>query len=141
MQKEATRAVIGFACDAGVTRNKGRPGAAQGPDALRIALTNLAAPENHRPFTDLGDIAVSDDDLEAGQEKLADHLSAALTVHDRIIVLGGGHETAFGSFSGIRKAHPNQKIGIINLDAHLDLRLIGENGPSSGTPLHSDSRG
>ena len=40
----AKRAVIGFACDAGVKRNKGRIGAKEGPAALRQALANLSAP-------------------------------------------------------------------------------------------------
>ncbi|EAR0487315.1 formimidoylglutamase, partial [Salmonella enterica] len=31
-------ALMGFACDEGVKRNAGRPGAAGGPDALRKAL-------------------------------------------------------------------------------------------------------
>ncbi len=34
--------VNGFACDEGVKRNAGRPGAAGGPDALR-ALANMAS--------------------------------------------------------------------------------------------------
>ena len=34
-------ALVGFACDAGVARNKGRPGAMTGPSALRKALANV----------------------------------------------------------------------------------------------------
>lgn len=34
---------MGFACDEGVKRNAGRPGAAGGPDALRKALANMAS--------------------------------------------------------------------------------------------------
>lgn len=135
VQDKAPHALIGFACDAGVIRNKGRPGAQQGPTALRKALANLAAPESPQSFADLGDIEVTEDDLEAGQATLADHIGNALRNHDRIVVLGGGHETAFGSYCGIGQAYPNQKIGIINFDAHLDLRLVGDSGPSSGTPF------
>lgn len=132
---DASRALIGFACDAGVARNKGRPGAHDGPAALRSALANLAAPKDALPFKDLGDIDVVGDDLEDGQQALAEAIGEALETHDRLIVLGGGHETAFGSFSGLRRKFPDSQIGIINLDAHLDLRLVGEAGPSSGTPF------
>ena len=132
---DAPRALIGFACDAGVARNKGRPGAHDGPAALRSALANLAAPEDAISFKDLGDIEVVGDDLEDGQNALAEAIGEALETHDRLIVLGGGHETAFGSFSGLRRKFPDSQIGIINLDAHLDLRLVGEAGPSSGTPF------
>jgi formiminoglutamase len=131
----AKRAVIGFACDAGVKRNKGRVGARDGPAALRQALANLAAPHNALAFSDLGDVVVDGDALEAGQETLANAIGDALSVHERLVVLGGGHETAFASFRGLRKAHPKARIGILNLDAHLDLRLPGEAGGSSGTPF------
>ncbi len=36
-------ALMGFACDEGVKRNAGRPGAAGAPDALRKALANMAS--------------------------------------------------------------------------------------------------
>lgn len=137
-------ALIGFACDAGVRRNKGRAGAAEAPAAIRAALANLPVPaarpalEDGPPafgFSDLGDIAVLGDDLEAGQARLANQIARALDAHDRLIVLGGGHETAFASWSGLRQAAPAARIGIINIDAHLDLRLPGDAGPSSGTPF------
>ncbi len=131
----ARRAVLGFACDAGVKRNKGRVGAKEGPAALRQALANLSAPANAFAFSDLGDVTVDGDALEAGQETLANAIGDALSAHERLVVLGGGHETAFASFKGLRKAHPKARIGILNLDAHLDLRLPGEAGGSSGTPF------
>ena len=60
----------------------------------------------------------------------------ALNAGGHVVVLGGGHETAFGSYQGLRQAFSDKKIGIINLDAHLDLRKLGEAGPSSGTPFN-----
>lgn len=135
VKPDATRAVIGFACDAGVKRNKGRVGAKEGPAALRQALANLSAPAGTGPFSDFGDVVVTGDALEAGQETLANAIGDALSDLERLVVLGGGHETAFASFRGLRKAHPKARIGILNLDAHLDLRLPGEAGGSSGTPF------
>lgn len=132
---EGARAVIGFACDAGVARNKGRPGAAEGPTALRSALANMAAPAGPQPFADLGDVVVEGDALEAGQDRLAERIGAALGGHERVVVLGGGHETALASWRGLRAARPDARIGIINLDAHLDLRTVGAAGGSSGTPF------
>ena len=130
------RAVMGFACDAGVKRNKGRPGARQAPQAIRKALASLAAPSDFSSFADLGDIVVEDNSLEDGQTLLAEQITTNLTKFERIVVLGGGHETAFGSYRGLKTTFPKKKIGIINLDAHLDLRNIGEAGPSSGTPFN-----
>ncbi len=51
--------------------------------------------------------------------------------------MGGGHEVAFGSFSGLfqylQKHEPEKNIGIINFDAHFDLREAEQ--ASSGTPF------
>ena len=133
---DAVYAIMGFACEAGVKRNKGRVGAKGGPTAIRKAFFGLAAPTRFKAIADLGDIIVDGDALEAGQKLLGQHVSQALTCHDRLVVFGGGHETAYGSYLGLRAAFPDRKIGIINLDAHLDLRNIGEAGASSGTPFN-----
>ncbi len=130
------RALLGFASEAGVRRNKGHVGARQGPRALRSALAGMAAPTDAGPFADLGDIDVDGDDLEAGQARLGKHVESALRQYERVIVLGGGHETAFGSYLGLRARFADERIGIINLDAHLDLRNAGKAGPSSGTPFN-----
>jgi len=132
---DATHGLIGFACEAGVARNKGRVGAKQAPQAIRAAMANLSAPEHAGPFSDLGTIAVEGNDLEAGQTMLSEHIAQAFHQVERLVVLGGGHETAFASYCGLRQAWPERRIGIINLDAHLDLRALGEVGASSGTPF------
>jgi formiminoglutamase len=50
-------------------------------------------------------------------------------------VLGGGHEVAFGSWSGLnRHLGGKGRVGIINFDAHFDLRMKLEQA-SSGTPF------
>jgi len=49
------------------------------------------------------------------------------------IVLGGGHETAFGHFLGYSNA--NLPVGIINIDAHLDLRPEINGLGHSGSPF------
>ncbi len=134
VQAQAARAVAGFACDIGVRRNHGRIGAAEGPTALRRALANLAAPENFA-FCDLGDIVPNADDLEAAQGAMAGLLASSSPQHDRIVVLGGGHETALASYCGLRDAFPTHRIGILNLDAHLDLRALSSAGGTSGTPF------
>ena len=124
--------ILGFACEAGVARNKGRIGAKAAPAAIRKAMAGLSAPMTAKAFTDLGDVVVEDDALEEGQMLLADHIKEAISAGGHLVVLGGGHETAFGSFMGLHKAFPDKRIGVINLDAHLDLRWQrqrGEVGP------------
>jgi formiminoglutamase len=130
-------ALLGFACDAGVARNHGRPGAAEGPAALRRALANLAW-RRTAPAWDAGDVVVDGDALEDGQRELADTVTRLLGAGHRPVVVGGGHEVALGSFLGLadhlaRNAGARAPaIGVINLDAHLDLRA---GRASSGTPF------
>lgn len=138
-------ALVGFACDAGVARNQGRRGAAAGPVVLRRALANLAWRHETAGVWDFGDVRCHGDALEAAQEALASTVAVILGEGHRPVVLGGGHETAYGSFSGLdrwaRDARPDARIGILNLDAHFDLRRVGAAGPSSGTPfgqIHDD---
>lgn len=129
-------ALLGFASDEGVRRNQGRVGAFNGPLAIRKALANLAW---HRsgPAYDAGDVVCADGDLESAQERLGHNVCALLDAGHLPIVLGGGHEVAFGSWQGIA-AHLGSavapRIGIINFDAHFDLRDPAH-AHSSGTPF------
>jgi formiminoglutamase len=131
-------ALLGFCCDEGVSRNKGRPGAKQGPDAIRKALANQAC-TLEQPIVDAGDVVCDDTDLESAQKLLGEHLTELLNKNHFPIVMGGGHEVAWASYQGIEgflKANNamGTKVGIINFDAHLDLRTPSPAG-SSGTPF------
>lgn len=128
--------LIGFCCDEGIKRNLGRVGAAEGPQALRQALAKLPVHNQNFSFYDIGDIICIDDDLESAQQALADVVSHLL--HNNIIpiVIGGGHEVAWGHYQGIVKKSPQKKLGIVNFDAHFDMRsLLSNNQGSSGTPF------
>lgn len=122
-------ALVGFASDEGVHRNKGRVGAADGPTALRSALASLAVHEE-LTVVDHGDIAVDGTDLEDGQRRLGAVVEAAREEAPLTVVLGGGHETAYGSYLGLGQ---RPRLGVLNLDAHFDLRQ--EDRPTSGTPF------
>ena len=126
-------ALLGFACDEGVRRNKGRTGAADGPATLRRALANMASHQGHDRCVDMGTISVDGEQLEAAHQALREAVADCQRAGKRTLVLGGGHETAFGHGAGVLDAFPGEKVGIINLDAHLDLRFA--DCASSGTPF------
>lgn len=133
-QDTAGVVLLGFACDEGVRRNKGRVGAAGAPQAVRKLLANTAW-HLSRPVYDGGDVSCTDGNLDAAHGYLAERVAAALDVGHFPLVLGGGHEVAFGSWSGLnRHLGGSGKVGIINLDAHFDLRMKQEQA-SSGTPF------
>lgn len=130
-------ALLGFACDEGVSRNQGRTGASEGPRALRRALAPLAwHGAVGGALYDAGDIACTDGDLAAAQRVLGERVAALLAAGHFPMLLGGGHEIAWGSFQGAATALGERgrlsRYGIINFDAHFDMR---RGPPNSGTPF------
>ena len=84
---------------------------------------------------DAGDISCYGTDLEGTQQALAHGVAAIVEQAAVPIVMGGGHETAWGSYLGLRQAvGAETRIGIINFDAHFDLRHPVQ-GANSGTPF------
>lgn len=128
-------ALLGFASDEGVRRNKGRQGAAAAPAAIRAALGPLAF-HLDREVSDAGDVTVTDGALEDGQDRAGRAITAMLDGGHLTVVLGGGHETAYASYLGVAASagvQGGRRLGVLNLDAHFDLR--DEPVPSSGTPF------
>ena len=124
----------GFAVDEGVKRNKGRVGSKDAPDVIRKNISNFPVINPKFNLRDFGNIKCEDEDLENAQIQLADKVQIVLEKGGKSVVFGGGHELTFAHYSGIKKAFPTQKIGIINIDAHFDNREIDPNiGASSGT--------
>ncbi|MFF2084355.1 arginase family protein [Nocardia sp. NPDC058176] len=83
-----------------------------------------------------GDTHAVDDLLTYGQRRLGDTVTALLDADAFPVVLGGGHEVAYGTYLGLARSArrtPGTTIGILNLDAHFDLRP--DPIPSSGTPF------
>ena len=133
-------AILGYACDEGVKRNEGRIGAALGPDAIRKQLAKLP---NHLTenvlLLDTGTVDCKDGDLKKTQTVLSRTVAQLLKQNAFPILLGGGHDIAYGHYNGIKKylatEGNNKSIGIINFDAHFDLRSNQTNN-NSGTPFY-----
>jgi formiminoglutamase len=129
-------ALLGYSCGAGVQRNHGRIGTKAGPDTIKTYIGKMP---NHLSeevqFVDCGTIECDDGDMEAAQNMLSRRTTQLLELNTFPILLGGGHDIAYGHYNGIRNHIGNDKtIGIINFDAHFDLRP-NENGNNSGTPF------
>jgi formiminoglutamase len=140
LDAHARVALVGFPSDEGVKRNGGRAGAALGPHVLRQALYRMA-PDARDPApmaallahtADVGDVPVTGD-LEADQLQLAEAVGALLVRGVVPVVLGGGHETAFGHFLGHTAA--GRDVAILNWDAHADVREPVAGRGHSGSPF------
>jgi formiminoglutamase len=131
-------ALLGYVCDEGVRRNLGRVGAKEGPRVLRDRLAKLPIHFEDNRVADLGDIICVDEEMEACQRLFAHAISNLIQRKVLPIGIGGGHDMAYGHFMGIHEAVKNttkNKIGIINFDAHFDLRPV-ETKSNSGTPFN-----
>ncbi len=133
--------LCGFCSDNGVARNNGRIGAAAAPDEIRKYLYKLTPdPGQIKRFSsimanvsDEGNLDANALPLDQAQEKLGNWVSDCLEQKQIPVILGGGHETAFGHFSGYIKSQ--KKVQILNWDAHADVRPLKENKPHSGSPF------
>lgn len=119
-------AIIGVPQEFGVARNGGRVGAAQAPDAIRAMFYRLTPYDLLRQqsipqgaVVDLGNIR-----CEGELEEIHDRLTEVVAVVCRRglvpLVLGGGHDITYAAASGVHAVHGT--LGLINFDAHLDVR-------------------
>ncbi|WP_405206291.1 formimidoylglutamase [Aquimarina sp. LLG6339-5] len=133
-------AILGYACEEGVKRNLGRIGAVSGPDQIRKMIAPLS---NHfdkeTKIIDAGTIYCIENSLEKTQSITSDKIFQLLNKQYFNLILGGGHDLAYAHYNGIKKYHPDATIGIINLDAHFDLRSVNDKG-NSGTPFYQISK-
>ncbi|MDO5655177.1 MAG: formimidoylglutamase [Flavobacteriaceae bacterium] len=113
---------LGFASDEGVRRNKGRVGAASSPDLIRKMLSVLPKmPSEVSALYDYGNIICVGTQLEEARSEQISVVKNLLAKKTYPLVLGGGHEVALGNFIALNDRFKN--IGIINIDAHLDMRI------------------
>ncbi len=133
-------ALVGYACEEGVRRNQGRTGSAKGPKTIRKMLATTAIHlDPIIPLVDVGNITCINNDLIGTQAALATLVKQVLKAGYFPLVLGGGHDIAYGHYSGIfqylKEKTTKAKVGILNFDAHFDLRAPTK-GPNSGTPFY-----
>lgn len=131
--------LIGFPQDEGVRRNGGRPGATEAPRAIRHRLHRLTPWDaladvdlRDQPPLDVGDVRITGT-LEETQQALGNVVAAVLAAGAVPVVLGGGHETAYGHYLGY--VANRQAVGILNIDAHLDVRPVPGGQGHSGSPF------
>ncbi|MCH3885620.1 formimidoylglutamase [Tenacibaculum aquimarinum] len=76
-------------------------------------------------------------------KKIDEHLSdivKKIVLSGKIpIIIGGGHNNAFGNLKGLSEAK-NQPINVINFDAHSDLRLLEERHSGNGFSYAIDQK-
>lgn len=129
--------LLGFCCDEGVRRNNGKVGAAEGPRYFRKQLSGLSFHHNgmgDKVIYDAGDVICKQGLLEESQVKLGVLVKKIICAGGSPVLIGGGHEIAYGHYLGIKDS--GHFPAILNFDAHFDLRrTLKEKKGSSGTPF------
>jgi arginase len=71
------------------------------------------------------------------EERVCLEIYETLWEEDFPIIIAGDHSTAYGSISGIKKANPNARLGVIWIDAHADIHTpyTTPSGNMHGMPL------
>ncbi|WP_117595457.1 formimidoylglutamase [Haloprofundus halophilus] len=111
-----------------------RPGAAEGPSAIREALATVKT--HHfdagavESVADLGDVEVPAGSVAEVQDAIR---SVTETVHelDALPVFLGGDNSV--TVPNVAPLLEDASVGVLNVDAHLDVREVRD-GPTSGTP-------
>jgi len=144
-------AILGWADDRGIGLNHGRKGAAEGPDAIRSAFYRLTLGSNceientseniseetnkKTRIIDLGNLEPHDE-IRTCHEKAAQMVTQVVKTGSIPLCLGGGNDYAYADVLGLSRAlDPKRRVGVINIDAHFDVRDL-EDGLSSGTPYY-----
>jgi formiminoglutamase len=87
---------------------------------------------------DLGDVGGHLTDVAIAHGKIEAAVAAACSVEPRLVplMIGGDHSVTAPAVRGFCAANPGKRIGVINIDAHLDVRNF-EHGPHNGTPFRA----
>ena len=122
--------LLGLADDEGVLLNSGRPGARQGPDAFRQALSRYGAADSVAlagfdvPIVDVGNIRPGAS-LPQTHDRISEVVTEMLQAGLMPIGIGGGHDLTFPVVRSVidTLVKPRQKtMDGVYFDAHLDVR-------------------
>ena len=128
----------------------GTRGASLGIDAIKIAALDFGS----RYFKQHKSVEIPNENhllLESAGNQYAKRISGVLTMVERIaeevsktlknkefpVLLSGDHSCSAGTISGIRKAFPKSRLGVVWIDAHSDIHspYTTPSGNLHGMPL------
>jgi formimidoylglutamase len=127
--------ILGIPYDGAVI---GRKGAVEGPTAIRQVL---GAAANYNPelgvdlldarVMDLGDMVLESEEVERVQAQVKSETLSSLDRSSLLLILGGDNSLSLGSIGACAEKY--DRIGLVVLDAHYDLRGKMGGRPTSGS--------
>ena len=131
--------LIGIPFDSAVM---GRKGAKGGPKKIRDSIRYFKAYSwfldywfGDQRVYDFGDIITEEGSVEESHNIISEVIYKIAKRGFVPITLGGDHSIGYPIIKGLKEAYNDKKIGLINIDAHLDVREIIDGKINSGTPF------
>lgn len=86
---------------------------------------------------DAGDVMMHTTDILLSHQRIEDTTRELVAEYTdaTTCLIGGDHSVTACAVRGVNKAFPIERIGILQLDTHLDVRDPAELGPANGTPI------
>jgi formiminoglutamase len=119
-------------------------GASATPQAIRAMFSTVSTYDFDRDIDlaslltirDAGDARVHVTDLARSRAGVRDAVASVLERSGDAfpVIMGGNHSISAPSVEAFRE-HVRGPVGLIQLDAHMDLRNLEDGGPSNGTPI------
>jgi formiminoglutamase len=143
-QGEASEAVVALVGAPLSKSSISHSGAAFAPNTIRQALqafSTYAVDDDIDLWDergwDAGDVEMHPTDIVTSQQRIYDTLVDLYKSRPETnwIVLGGDHSISYPSIHAFQQAYGT--IGVIQFDAHHDLRNLQDGGPTNGTPFRS----
>lgn len=150
-------AILGFPFDEGCVRNEGRPGAKHGPSVFREHIYKIGCHPNAERNLTLSDKLVIYDvgDIDARLKYDAAHSALTQSVHQLLshqlipFIIGGSNDQSYSNFVAFtrhlqtqQQSNNNNKndenklnFGVVNIDAHFDVRPKKNGLEHSGSPF------
>ncbi len=140
--QEGQVVLLGFPCDTGVEINGGRVGARHGPEKFRSRMRRYGTVDNPEVNIDLSGIRIADAGdipadlpLEASHTALTEKTASIIQNGGIPFVVGGGNDQSYSNACALLDAKPDIPVGVINIDAHLDVRPLIDGQAHSGSPF------
>jgi formiminoglutamase len=118
-------------------------GAAFAPDTMRSVLKNTATYAIEEdvdliqlPLVDFGDVLMHVTDLKKSHNRIEEVVKSVVQENPEMIpiILGGDHSISCPTIKGFKNGKGGT-VGVIQFDAHHDVRNREDGGPSNGTPF------
>lgn len=140
---EGELVLLGFPFDEGVKRNGGRVGAKNGPSSVRKYLKAMGTLSNPEFNTDIRNLSISDGgdisnalSFEDAHKELTNTVEKILSRASIPFVIGGGNDQSYPNAKGLLNSEFNKNVGVVNIDAHFDVRPLTDGVVHSGTPFY-----